>query len=73
MPRENNSPELTEEQLQQVDSVHNVCYATVCTLSGQVVPWNIEWIGELADKIQDIICGQLRLKTEEEFYPSVKE
>jgi len=73
MPRKNSLPELTEEQLKQVDRIHNVCYAAVCELSGKVVPWNIEWIGELADKIQDIICDRLKLKTEDEFYPSVKE
>jgi hypothetical protein len=59
--------------LQQVDSVHNLCYSTICELAGQSVPWDIEWIGWLSDKLQEIICERLKLMTEEEFYPSIRE
>jgi hypothetical protein len=69
--------ELTDAQIERQDIVDNDIYNLVCSLAGisedeqdEKLPWDIEWIGEIRDQIQEIITDK-KLMTEMEFYPFI--
>jgi len=61
--------ELTQQEIDQQDKLEGLCYKLISDLVEQQVDWNQEWIGELADAVTDIVCNQLKLAKEPEFYP----
>lgn len=63
--------ELTNAEIAQQDRLENACHSLVCDLIGEKVPWDIEWIGPIAEEVAMIICETLRLKKYEEFYPYI--
>lgn len=68
--------ELSQYQMDRIDFVHNTCYRFICELAEEDpdrtdIAWNMEWIGELSDLAQEIICHRLGLMTEMEFKPYV--
>ena len=62
-------PELTDDQIQRLDFVHNSIHDMLCAVAGQELPWDMEFIGQIEDIAQDYICGKLKLMTEMEFSP----
>ena len=72
-PKDKELKELTDKQNGQIDAIHNACYQLVCDLTGQELNWNLEWIGEVADTVEWVVCKHLKLMTEMEFYPYVEE
>lgn len=65
MPEE---PEFTREQLDQIDRVDNAAHQLICALCKEEdLPWNIEYIGEIADMAQTILKG----KGISTFYPAI--
>jgi hypothetical protein len=60
--------ELTQEQLDQIDDLHQLCYDTMSTLLGEELEWNMEWIGQLADYLTSIGMRYFD-KTEMEIFP----
>ena len=63
--------ELTNAEIAQQDKLENACHSLVCDMVGEKVPWDIEWIGPIAEEVTMIICETLRLKKYEEFYPYI--
>jgi len=64
---------LTQKQVDRQDFVDNVIHGMLCRLAGEPdLAWNIEHIGTIRDAARDIICGDLALKTEMEFYPYIE-
>lgn len=52
-------PEFTREQLDQIDNVENSAHQLVCALCKDWdAPWNIEYIGEVADAAEAILKGK---------------
>ena len=65
MPEE---PEFTREQLDQIDRVDNAAHQLICALCKEEdLPWNIEYIGEIADMAKTILKG----KGISTFYPAI--
>ena len=64
--------ELTEAEIRQQDKVQNACHKLVCDLVDDTLEWDMEWIGDLADLVTDIVCNRLKLATEEDFYPYIE-
>jgi len=64
--------ELTEAEIAQQDKVENACHKLVCDLVGDTLEWNMEWIGDLAELVTDIVCNRLMLVEEEDFYPHIE-
>jgi hypothetical protein len=71
-PSEALQSELTNAQIEQQDKVQNACYQFICDLAGQELEWDMEWVGDLADTVKDIICDRLDLMSEMEFYPYIE-
>ncbi len=65
--------EFTQAQHDRIDAVDNACHKLLCDLAGEEIEWNIEYIGEVADICQEIICDELKLMTEMEFKPFVQD
>jgi len=67
--------ELTNEQLSRQDYVDGEIFRLIQTLNPtkESIDWNIEMIGEIRDTIQDWIVDQLRLSSEQGFYPFIKD
>ena len=67
--------ELTDQQLAQIDTVHNLAYFATLRILGieddSLLPWDMEWIGEVSDVLVDAICKQFG-KSEQEIYPSIE-
>jgi hypothetical protein len=61
--------ELTQPEIDQQDKVQNACHKLVCDLVDDTLEWDMEWIGDLADLVTDIVCNRLKLAKEEAFYP----
>ena len=64
-----NEDEFTQQETDRQDYVDNVIQHTLDRLAGTAIDWNIEYIGEIRDAIQSIIVDELKLMTEQEFYP----
>lgn len=75
--------ELTSEQISRQDFVDNEIFNLVVALIPTkhliVLDWNPEWIGEIRDKIQNVIFNELNLSEDKrgefemKFYPYIKE
>lgn len=63
--------ELTQEQIDRLDFVHNRIHQMMCDLAGQEIDWNMEWIGEISDLAEHFICKELGLMTDMEFAPYI--
>ncbi|MBC8111154.1 MAG: hypothetical protein H7Y04_08865 [Verrucomicrobia bacterium] len=63
--------ELTRKQLNRQDLVDNAIFQLLQELNPTetVIDWNIQWIGEIRDKIQEIVVEELNLCDEQTFYP----
>lgn len=66
--------ELTEAEIERQDSVDFAIYNLVASLvpTPENVDWDIEWIAEIRDTIQEMIVNKLGLMTEQEFYPYIE-
>ena len=64
--------ELTDAQNHQVEIMQNAAYNAVCAVLGKELDWQMEWIGEVADYLSEIIC-RLFNKTEMEIYPYIQD
>lgn len=61
--------EWTEAETDRQDYVDNVIEHTIDRLAGTALEHNIEFIGKVRDALQEIIVDDLKLMTEQEFYP----
>lgn len=60
----------TADETDRQDLVDNLCYTLVCDLAdNHNLEWDIEWIAEVRECVQEIICDKLHLMTEQQFYP----
>ena len=64
--------ELTDEQIEKIDALHNGVYNLVADLLGYKPKWDIEWIGSLSAEIADTLVKHFD-KTEMEVYPYIEE
>lgn len=64
-------PELTPAQVERQDVVDNACHALLQELAGKELEWDIAHIGDLVEVCKDIICTELAIMTEMEFYPYI--
>ena len=63
--------ELTDQELDRLDLVHNTILDMMSTLAGQPVKWDMEIIGEISDIVEDYVCGKLKIMTPKQFAPYV--
>ena len=64
--------ELTEEQIARQDFVDSTILSLVGYLVGfetTDIKHDIEWVAEIRDTLEQVICRRLGLMTEQEFYP----
>lgn len=60
--------DLTDAEVEQVDTVHNSIFTAVKNILGEDLTWDMEWIGEVADLVVGYICRKLN-KDEHIIYP----
>ncbi len=65
--------ELTKAQINRQDAVDTAIHQLLCELSGKDLEWNMAHIGDVFNACQDVICNQLKLMTEMEFYPHLED
>ena len=66
------SGELTTEQEERLNYIHNTIHEMLCNLAGKKdLEWDIEPIGEISDIAEEHICGKLGIMTEMEFAPYI--
>ena len=65
-------PEMTAEQNAQVDLIHSVAYDAICRITGEELPWDMEWIGVVCDSLCEHAM-RITGKTEMEIYPYTEE
>lgn len=61
--------ELTDDEIQRLDYVHNNIHWLLCNLAGREIEWDMSIIGEISDMAEEHICGKLGLMTPKEFAP----
>jgi hypothetical protein len=59
---------MTDAQDQQVDLIQHAAYRAICAITGEDLPWDMEWIGEVADSLCEHAM-RVTGKTEMEIYP----
>ena len=67
-----NKDEFTEKETQRQDIVDNAIQNLMVELAPwgvDDIEWDIEYIGEIRDVIQEFLVNKLHLMTEQEFYP----
>ncbi len=47
--------ELTDKDIERQDCIHNAIYELTNDLAGRTLPWNIEYIGEISDHVEQYI------------------
>jgi len=69
MPKPNG--ELSLREINRQDFVDNQVYELLCTLDTDPneIEWNIELIAKIRDAVQEVLVDDLKLMTEQEFYP----
>lgn len=70
--KETEQEEFTDAETAQQDWVDGEIFQLVARLGGvnpANLEWNIEWISEIREAVQDVICDRLKLMTKMEFYP----
>lgn len=68
--------ELTSKQLEQQDGVDNDIIDLLNKLRPAASPeieYNGELVGKIRDAVQEVLCNDLKLLTEMEFYPYIEE
>jgi hypothetical protein len=66
--------ELTGAQADRQDCVDSAIHALLNDLAiGQEIEWDMEFIGDVREVVQEIICDRLKLMTEMEFYPYIED
>jgi hypothetical protein len=68
-----NKMELTKNQIERQDLVDDKCYELLVELAGKELIWNIEQIYKVRQSVQSVIVDDLKLMTENEFYPYMEE
>lgn len=63
---------LTPEQIERQDTVDSACHDLLQLLAGKNLDWNVAHIGDVIEVCQDIICTELGVMTEMEFYPFIE-
>ena len=65
---------LTDEQIKRQDDVDNAIFELLEQLnpSSKKLDWDIEYIGAVRDEIERIFVDELKLCSEQEFYPYLK-
>ena len=61
--------ELTRQEMERLDFVHNTIHQMICDLAGQEIEWDAGTIGEISDLVEELVCGRLGLMTDLEFAP----
>lgn len=64
--------ELTDDEIQRLDYVHNSIHHLLCNLAGQEIEWDISVIEEISDLAEEHICGKLKLMTPKEYAPYIE-
>lgn len=64
--------ELTERQLEQLDFIDSISYHAMCTLLGDELEWDMEWIGEISDVLAGIAEDYFGV-SEMDTYPYIEE
>lgn len=72
MPKEND--ELSLREIERQDIVDNAIFCLIEDLIPETArfEWNIEYIAEVRDVLQNIIVDELKIMTELEFYPYIE-
>lgn len=73
MPKPNG--ELSLREIEQQDIVDDACYQLItefCPNGLLDVEWNIEHIAKIRDALQEVIVDDMKLMTEQEFYPYIE-
>ena len=64
--------ELTGAQIDRQDCVDSAIHALLNDLAmGQEIAWDMEFIGDVREAVQEVIVDKLHLITEMEFYPYI--
>jgi hypothetical protein len=66
---DDDEPVLSQEQLDRQDEVDNECQALLQRLSNKVLGWDIALITKVRDAAQEVLVSDLKLMTEDDFYP----
>jgi len=61
--------ELTREEGERLDFVHNTIHQMICDLAGQEVEWDTETVGEISDRVEELVCNRLHIMSDLEFAP----
>ena len=65
----NKQPELSRQEMDRLDFVHNTIHQMICQLAGQEVEWDVEVIGEISDLVEELVCRRLKLMSDRQFAP----
>jgi hypothetical protein len=67
-------PELTNSEIERQDFVDNAVYHLIVLLnpSSVEIPWDIEMIASVRERVRDWVVENRRICTEQEFYPYVE-
>lgn len=67
--------ELTEKEINRQDYVDNQIYKLIVEINPTqaLIPWDIEMIGDIRNKLKIWIVDEMALCEEQEFYPYVEE
>lgn len=60
---------LTPKQMERLDLVDNTIHQMLCDLAGCDIEWHTEYIYEIAELAEELICNKLKLMTEMAFRP----
>lgn len=63
--------ELTREQIDRLDFLHNTIHQMVEQVVGQEMDWDMELVGEISDLIEDYVVKH-GIMTDMEFAPYVE-
>ena len=59
-------------ETERQDCVDDACYDLICAFCPnglEDIEWDIELIGKIRDALQEVLVDDLKLMTEQEFYP----
>ena len=62
----------TGREEERQDCVDDACYDLICAFCPnglEDIEWDIELIGKIRDALQEVLVDDLKLMTEQEFYP----
>jgi hypothetical protein len=72
MPKPNG--ELSLREIERQDCVDNAVFRLIldCSPEEADINWDIELIGKIRDALQEVLVDDLKLMTEQEFYPYIE-